>query len=89
MPLVIINVDVHLPGELSLNQLQHISIGINAAFRDLEFPKVVVTQDPSNNTTEVELLENVAENTYGDELDKVDMDKAPLFVLIGLYKNSE
>lgn len=52
----LLNVDVHLPGELSLNQLQHISIAVHAAFRNLRFPQVVVTQDQITNNIEVDLL---------------------------------
>lgn len=80
----LLNVDVHLPGEMSLSQLQHISICINAAFRDLRFPQVVVTQDPATNSTVVDLLENVAEDTHADKLEKIGTKSCPLVLLVGI-----
>ena len=57
-------------GELSLNQLQHISIAISAAFKNLRFPQVVVTQDQITNNIEVDLLENIVDEPGTDNLVK-------------------
>mmetsp|Transcript_39717 Transcript_39717/g.45599 ORF Transcript_39717/g.45599 Transcript_39717/m.45599 type:complete len:180 (-) Transcript_39717:14-553(-) len=83
-----LNVDVFLPGELSLNQLQHISIAINAAFRDLRFPQVVVTQDQVSGNIEVDLLENVINEPGTDKLVKVNTKRSPMLVLVGISNQS-
>lgn len=56
-------------GELSLNQLQPISIAVLAAFQNLRFPQVVVTQDQVTNQIEVDLKENIVDEEGTDTLE--------------------
>jgi exosome complex RNA-binding protein Rrp42 (RNase PH superfamily) len=71
-------------GELSLNQLQHISIAITAAFKNLRFPQVVVTQDQVSGNIEVDLLENVVDEQGSDKLVKLNTKSCPLLILAGI-----
>lgn len=80
----LLNVDVHIPGELSLNQLQHISIAVVAAFKNLRFPQVVVTQDQVTGSVEVDLLENVVDAPGSDKLVKISTKNSPLLILVGI-----
>ena len=64
----LLNVDVHLPGELALSQLQPIGIAVLAAFENLRFPQVVVTQDQVTGQVEVDLRENIVDEEGADTL---------------------
>ncbi|CAI2374670.1 unnamed protein product [Moneuplotes crassus] len=80
----LLNVDVHLPGELSLNQLQPISIAVLAAFQNLRFPQVIVTQDQVTNNVEVDLRENIIDEEGTDTLESVSTSDSCLLIQVGI-----